>query len=300
MIHTRSRKAFTLIELLVVIAIIAILIGLLIPAVQKARDAMMKLRCQNNLHQIGIALNTYHDGNEAFPPGIGYSSYQYLSWLARILPYVEQRNSWDATAAKYAAGITYPWNNVNFPTLGMTMELYNCPMDYRGPQARYLPSDGLTVGFTGYLGNSGTTSAAGDGVLFRDSKIRLIDITDGASTTLMAGERPPSADYEFGWWFAGWGQDGSGSCDVVLGSKEPVVNTFYSNAANGCKSGTVYLFSQGRLTNPCDQYHFWSLHVSGGNFLMADASVQFITYAVGAPILPALSTRKGGEPTPNF
>ncbi len=142
------------------------------------------------------------------------------------------------------------------------------------------------------LGVSGKDYSTLDGLLFRDSRIRLTDIKDGASNTLMVGERPPSADFQFGWWYAGAGQKFTGSADMILGVEEQNILTV---TAGSCPPGT-YKFAPGSFNNQCDMFHFWSPHSGGAHFLMADGSVHFLSYSA-APILPALASRAGGEPT---
>jgi prepilin-type processing-associated H-X9-DG protein len=111
------------------------------------------------------------------------------------------------------------------------------------------------------------------------------------------GERPPSADLVFGWWFAGWGQVGDGSCDVVLGSSEPTNFSSYSNAPT-CNANTVYPYAAGTAYNPCDQYHFWSFHPGGSQFVFADGSARMIAYSVGNTVLNALATRANNDVAP--
>jgi prepilin-type processing-associated H-X9-DG protein/prepilin-type N-terminal cleavage/methylation domain-containing protein len=327
MIGSRNRAAFTVIELLVVIAVIGVLMGLLLSAVQKVRESANRAKCQNNLRQIGLAMHDYHAQRESFPPGVadpnqmppdGY--YPYWSWMATLLPYVEQENLWKqaddwAHGGSFSQGYWWPWGvsiltppTPANPALKQIIALYNCPSDPRQLKTEYVPSQpglpaSITVAFTGYAGVSGIRGDYGappdqqwNGILYVNSRVRIADVTDGASNTLLVGERPPSADLILGWWFAGEGYDiptvppylGSGTGDVVLGARE------YGYAAYvGCPASKVG-FQAGRLDDPCDQVHFWSKHPGGGNFLFADGAVKFLAYSID-PLLPALTTRAGSE-----
>jgi prepilin-type N-terminal cleavage/methylation domain-containing protein/prepilin-type processing-associated H-X9-DG protein len=316
MIRLNRRSAFTLIELLVVIAIIAILIGLLLPAVQKVRDAAARMQCQNNLKQIGIALHAYHDANLKFPAGVVNTAnppsttgnyYPYWSWMAQMMPYYEQDNlykladNWAHSGSNSGSPYTWwPWGGFWLspmtpanPALGVIVKTLICPADTR--QNLTLPGpawggNGL-VAFGGYLGVAG--SAEGDeaqpnGILYYKSTTRFADISDGTSLTLMVGERPPSQDLYYGWWFAGAGYDGQGVGDVVLGAR----SVGYA-ASLGCSAAKVGL-QPGKFSDPCDQVHFWSPHSGGANFLNGDGSVRFTNYSANL-VLPQLCSRNGGE-----
>jgi prepilin-type N-terminal cleavage/methylation domain-containing protein/prepilin-type processing-associated H-X9-DG protein len=285
------RHAVTLIELLVVIAIIAILIGLLVPAVQKMRATATRTECGNNLKQIGLAVHQYHDQKKVLPAGMrSRPPYRLSTWLTHILPYIEQQNLWTVTEAAYKQA-PLPFKNPPHIGLATVIPVYVCPADSRIDQPQLAPRDQLMVAFTSYLGVSGKDLTTTDGVLFRNSQIRLADITDGTSSTLLAGERPPSADFQFGWWYAGVGQRFTGSADSVLGVYE---QNALPVTAGSCAPG-YYPFMAGSFTNQCDMFHFWSPHSGGAHFLFADGSVHFLSYDA-APILPALASRAGAEP----
>jgi prepilin-type N-terminal cleavage/methylation domain-containing protein/prepilin-type processing-associated H-X9-DG protein len=303
-----KRPAFTLIELLVVIGIIGVLIGLLLPAVQKVREAAARVYCFNNLKQIGLALHSYHDTEGSFPPAIAETfdpqprdPHQWLSWMGRIMPYIEQNALNANMEAAFASQGAGPNPFANPPHFGFSLPLSNfrCPMDGRQYQASY--ADGLVVAFTGYLGVSGTNLRTNDGILYWNSRTRFADVTDGASNTLMVGERPPSWDLVFGWWYAGAGQwdtsfmptHNSGSSDVTLGMAELNIRSVGIPEMNACPDGP-YAYGPGTIKNPCDQFHFWSLHTGGSNFLMGDGSVHYFAYSA-APVMTALATRNGGE-----
>ncbi len=214
--------AFSLIELILVIAIIGILIGLLLSAVQQVRAAAQRTECMDHLKQIGLALHSYHDSQHSLPPGMSLridgGAYPYMSWNARILPYLEQESLWRDIQEAYKSNRNFlrvpP--HVHRQTI---VRMFTCPADPRSSAVVTFP-DGQVVAFTAYLGVEGADQFKHDGMLFLDSRVPFADVTDGLSNSLLVGERPPSADNVYGWWYAGWGQQKNGSAEMVLGVRE--------------------------------------------------------------------------------
>lgn len=285
--RSHAHHGFTLIEVLVVVAIIGTLVGLTFAAVQKVRARAAQLGCSDRLRQLGLAVHNHEAARGALPPGVTPPDRPspYLHWHARLLPDLEQGPLWAEIEQAFKADPDF----LHIPPHSARLQqlpAFLCPADSRG-------RPGESAGLTSYLGVSGTTSPAKDGCLFLGSKVAIRDIRDGASSTLLVGERPPSADLVFGWWYAGWGQRPNASAgDAILGVSERNLPDRFSEVP-GCGPGP-YRFGPSRASDPCGVFHYWSLHPGGANFLFADGAVRLIQYEA-ADLLPALATRAGGE-----
>lgn len=288
-------RGFTLLELVIVIAIIGILVGLLMPAVQHSRESAARVECLNKLRQIGMALHLHHDTHRSLPPKVPAGDpgdpNKLLLWSALILPQIGQDGLWSLSAQACRSD---PISFHNPPHVGHVtpLDAYACPNDRR-LRAPLTMQDGTQAAFSSYMGVSGT-HIAGDafyipGILGQYPGTTFGQVTDGLSNTLMVGERPPPASAQAGRWYSAQGTGGPfpGPDGAMLIPQHLIF------PADPCApSGKG--FGPGRLDNPCDRFHFWSLHPGGGNFLFADGSARYFSYSV-APILPALATRSGHE-----
>ncbi len=321
---TRTRSGFTLIELLVVIAILTVMMGLLLPAVQKVRESAARSKCQNNLRQVALAAHNYHEAKKYLPPGIGHPGWngRYTSLFVELLPYLEQEPvyagwNWSNPAANYGGDGTPAATAI--PTLV-------CPSS--GIDQNPVHFGTLALGITTYGGNAGQksfpkTRATNDGLFGYSSaasrnQVKLTDIADGTANTLMFGERvigdgnldsfqdapltpPPSPPLQASTAYSTWGQPPGpdaglgllliGTMSINFGFPELYVPPVLPP---GQKPPPVDWSSRGLVA--WDRLSaYGSRHHGGANFAFADGSVKFVRADLSLTALVALSTRSGGE-----
>jgi prepilin-type N-terminal cleavage/methylation domain-containing protein/prepilin-type processing-associated H-X9-DG protein len=297
----RARIGFTLIELLVVIAIIAILIGLLLPAVQKVREAAARMKCSNNLKQLGLALHTYHDANDRYPPyypqGLAATDPRRYTenWSFVLLPYIEQDNIYKQTIPTRTVYDTLVRPRV--------ISTYNCPSNSLPTtltSGTTVTALGSYLGITGRQRNDWRAPPAGfsmdTGVIAvvnasgAPVKINFASVTDGLSNTVAFGERPPTPDLQWGWVLRG-----SPNLDSLIWAQYTSADTLSITDPVGSCTFPMYFQAPASPPRMCDGYHMWSFHSGGGNFALADGSVRFFQYSAGPTIITAMSTRAMGE-----
>jgi prepilin-type N-terminal cleavage/methylation domain-containing protein/prepilin-type processing-associated H-X9-DG protein len=300
---SRHRRGFTLIELLVVIAIIAVLVGLLLPAVQKVREAAARVKCENNLKQIGIALHSYHAAYDRFPPGFtsrsltvdGDSLGPGWGWAAHLLPHVEQDPLF--RQIDITKDIADP---ANAAARVVSLPVYLCPSDTpKSPTFQAVGSGGgqiTTVAFANYAAVGGVHEVTdfpdtNTGVFLRNSKYRVADVTDGTTNTLFVIERQSLRSPMTTW------------TGAVTNSVNPPVNPGYDDEgpATLCLTN-IGEAADGRTPNNALDHveDASSRHTGGINALFGDGSVRFVRNSINPATWSALGTRSGGEPVGDY
>jgi len=295
-ISGRSRwlhRGFTLIELLVVIAIISVLIALLLPAVQSAREAARRAQCCNNLMQMGIAVQSYESSHEILPPGVvnetgpvldvpkGYG----FGWMTQVLPYLEMKNVYNHFNLKVGL-----YEAPNSTTRTNLVRSFLCPSD-GGPTR-----DSQRIAMTSYVGVhhdvEAPIAADNHGVLFLNSHVRYEDVTDGTSSTLFVGEKLNDG-LDLGW-ASGTRASLRNTGSAVNRSPRPGTRLFGPAPATGSVAA-LGDDDQAEKGNPSYVGGFASRHPGGSNFAFGDGSVRFVKNSIAIGVFQHLANRADGE-----
>jgi prepilin-type processing-associated H-X9-DG protein len=262
-------NGFTLIDLAVTIGVMAVLIALLLPAVQRAREAARRLQCKNNLKQLGIGLHLYHDAHRTFPAG----SLNSWSWITQMLPEMEQANA--QRQLDFRTDLEQSvLAGTNVASADVLVPFLMCPSDPNS-QSIYVSPEFLGQRFahTNYLGTQSDPDANATGMFGIETFVRLRDVVDGTSQTLFVGERgidfKPGAKGEFGWWILG----------APLETFMPVSDGMQPGPSSDLDSVK----------------RWWSYHDGGLSFLFVDGSVRFLNESMDPQIFASLGSRNGGE-----
>lgn len=302
------RRGFTLVELLVVIAIIGILVALLLPAIQAAREAARRAECSNKLKQLGVALHNYHDTHRTVPYGYIESPttlHRRTTWFQEVWPFVEQ----DVLYDEYMNDTQLWVMDVDPAVRDTPLDAFQCPSD--GSQPAKGGSGGNRSGADGFQGSYIVCSGAGimyygtadlGGMFFRRSRISFRDVLDGTSNTLMASEAIArgAANTNSGWGGAGGYWGGAPHAAYGFTTLEPP-NSPLPDRVYRCKS-TTWPEAPCRSTGGTNDHRNFarSYHPGGVNATLADASVRFIADSINLDTYRALGTRRGREPPEDY
>jgi prepilin-type processing-associated H-X9-DG protein len=289
----------TQIELCVVLGLLGVLFALIIGGVQKVRTAAARASCASRFGQLALASQNYHATRNTFPAGCNDCGLGYdvsrpfhspgLSWQTALLPYVGES---DLDRHVEKAHRTEPFGDTEaHDAIGRSVvRIFLCPTESKeigafhdGSHPRALHS---------YVGVTGTDTVSQNGMLFSGSPVRSTNIHDGASNTILVGERAARSDGETGGWYSAWG---TSICPV----SQILPAGFFAVLRNSTCGKPGPSLQPGSDESTCSAGHFWSRHPGGAHFAFADGSVRFLRYSA-ADILPALATRAGGETVVSF
>jgi prepilin-type N-terminal cleavage/methylation domain-containing protein/prepilin-type processing-associated H-X9-DG protein len=274
-------RGFTLVELLVVIAIIGILIALLLPAVQAAREAARRSQCINNLAQLGLAVHNYEAAYQMLPPGTiepqgpirnlpkGY----HMGWLVQILPFIEEQVTFDHV--DFSVGV---YDAKNEPVAQTEINVFTCPSDGMG----YSMQDRWPSNYAAcHHDLEAPIDADNNGVFFLNSHVRMRDVTDGTTHTIFVGEKKIDA-VDLGWM--------SGTRSTLRNTGTPIDQTSVVRA-----KGDSFVLEEGGKTSDVTVGGYGAYHPGGANFLFGDGRISFLSETIDQPTFEQLGHRADGK-----